>query len=469
MSLPRHKDPGQEGTYCVKATKSRPALKVTADGKGVASNVGTRLLAEMADNSGLTDALSEALAPMCKRRRRHDPGRVIADLAVTVASGGDALSHLVALRNQPGVFGAVASVPTAFRVVDAIDDTLLARVRAARATVRRGVWAAGLNPVTERGYVTLDFDATLLDAHSDKEQAAPTYKKGFGFFPLGAWLDNTAEALAAILRPGNAGANTASDHVGVLEEALAQLPVRPRGLDPLNGVPMLARADSAGATHDFLDALRAKGIEFSVGADITEAVRLAILDVPKTAWVEAVDQDYELREGAQVAELSELLDLSRWPAGTRAIVRREEPHAGAHFTLFDPEGWRYQVFLTDSPDGDLAYLEARHRGHARVEDRIRCAKDTGLRNLPFFEFANNAVWVEVVLIAADLIAWTQGLCLKGKLAKAEPKALRFMLLQVAGRLVRGGGAVNLRVQEDWPWAADLARAFATLRGLAFAT
>jgi hypothetical protein len=371
-------------------------LKVTADGKGVASNVGTRLLAEMADNAGLTDALSEALAPMCKRRRRHDPGRVIADLAVTIASGGDALSHLVALRNQPAVFGAVASVPTAFRVVDAIDDTLLARVRAARAKVRRGVWAAGLNPVTECGYVTLDFDATLLEAHSDKEQAAPTYKKGFGFFPLGAWLDNTAEALAAILRPGNAGANTASDHMAVLEEALAQLPVRPRGLDPLNGVPMLVRADSAGATHDFLNALRAKGIEFSVGADITEAVRLAILDVPKTAWVEAVDQDYELREGAQVAELTDLLDLSGWPAGTRAIVRREEPHAGAHFTLFDPEGWRYQVFLTDSPDGDLAYLEARHRGHARVEDRIRCAKDTGLRNLPFFEFANNAVWVEVV-------------------------------------------------------------------------
>ena len=147
------------------------------------SNAGNRLLAEMADLSGLTDALSEALAPICKRRRRHDPGRVLVDLAVTIAGGGDALSDLVALRHQPGVFGAVASVPTAFRVVDAIDDKLLAAIRAARATVRKAVWGAGLNPVTEHGYVILDFDATLLDAHSDKEQAAPTYKKGYGFSP----------------------------------------------------------------------------------------------------------------------------------------------------------------------------------------------------------------------------------------------------------------------------------------------
>ena len=453
----------------MKATKWRPALKVTADGKGVVSNAGSRLLAEMADLSGLTDALSEALAPICKRARRHDPGRVLADLAVTIAAGGDALSHLVALRHQPGVFGAVASVPTAFRVVDAIDDALLAAIRAARSSVRKAVWGAGLNPVTERRYVTLDFDATLLDAHSDKQQAAPTYKKTFGFHPIGAWLDNTQEALAAILRPGNAGANTASDHIGALDLALEQLPVKPRGLDPLNGVAMLARADSAGASHDFLKALRAKGIEFSVGFDITEAVRLAILDVAPGAWVEAVDQDYELREGAQVAELTHLLDLSSWPTGTRAIVRREEPHPGAHFTLFDPDGWRYQVFLTDSPDDDLPYLEARHRGHARVEDRIRCGKDTGLRNLPFFEFANNAVWLEVVLIAQDLLAWTQGLCLTGKLAKAEPKALRFMLLHMAGRLVRGGRSVNLRLQEDWPWAGDLVRAFARLRRLSFAT
>src|SRR5256884_1129813 len=183
MGLSRHQDPRQEGTYHVKATKWRPALKVTADGKGLATRAGSRLLAEMADRSGLTDALSEALAPMCKRRRRHDPGKVISDLAVTIAGGGDALANLLGLRLQADVFGAVASVPTAFRVIDAIDDTLLAAMRAARSQGRRLVWGAGLNPITECGYVTLDFDATLLDAHSDKQYAAPTYKKGYGFFP----------------------------------------------------------------------------------------------------------------------------------------------------------------------------------------------------------------------------------------------------------------------------------------------
>src|SRR5207237_10531694 len=140
-----------------------PALKVTADGKGLATHAGSRLLAEMADRSGLTDALSEALAPMCKRRRRHDPGKVISDLAVTIAGGGDALANLLGLRLQADVFGAVASVPTAFRVVDAIDDKLLAAVRAARATVRKAVWGAGLNPVTDHASVILDVHATLLD------------------------------------------------------------------------------------------------------------------------------------------------------------------------------------------------------------------------------------------------------------------------------------------------------------------
>src|SRR5438309_3456929 len=183
MGSPDTSIPRQEGTYLVKPNKQRPPLKVTADGKGVVSHAGSRLLAEMADASGLTDALSEAMAPMCKRARRHDPGRVLVDLAVTLGDGGDALSDLVTLRNQPGVFGAVASVRTAFRVVDSVDGPLLARIRAARASARAAVWGAGLNPVTEHGYVILDFDASLLDAHSDKQQAAPTYKKGYGFFP----------------------------------------------------------------------------------------------------------------------------------------------------------------------------------------------------------------------------------------------------------------------------------------------
>jgi hypothetical protein len=304
-----------------------------------------------------------------------------------------------------------------------------------------------------------------LDAASEKEKAERTYKKGFGFFPLLCFLDATNEALAGILRPGNAGANTAADHIEVLQLALAQLPVVPDGP---NGVAMLVRCDSAGASHEFVDALRERGIEFSVGFPVTEDVRTAIQKLPKKAWSEAIRSDCSEREGAEVAELTGL-DLKSWPTGTRAIVRREEPHPGAQFNLFDPDGWRCQVFICDSTDPDISYLEARHRGHARVEDRIRCAKDTGLRRLPFPEFENNACWVELVLMAQDLLAFTQGLVLKDDLAKAEPKRLRYTVLHTAGRLTISARVTTLHLQKEWPWAKRLAEAFALLRSLTFVT
>jgi hypothetical protein len=229
---------------------------------------------------------------------------------------------------------------------------------------------------------------------------------------------------------------------------------------------MLARADSAGASHEFLDALRARGIEFSVGLPVTETVRLAILALPKKVWVEAIAADGEPRDGAAVAEFTDYLDLTGWPTGTRAIVRREQPHPGAPFNLFDPDGWRHQVLLTDSGDDDLAYLEARHRGHARVEDRIRCAKATGLENLPFHSYADNTAWVELVLVATDLISWTQTLTLQGELAKAEPKRLRYCLLHVAGRISRTGRRNYLRLQRNWRWTNQLTQAFTRLGALA---
>jgi hypothetical protein len=249
---------------------------------------------------------------------------------------------------------------------------------------------------------------------------------------------------------------------------LAQLPVAPKGLDPTDGVAMLARADSAGASHTFVDALVERGIEFSIGMEMRKHLRLAILALPASAWTEAITANCEIREGAQVAELVGL-DLSRWPEGTRAIVRREEPHDGAQFSLFDPDGWRHQVFITNSTDTDITYLEARHRGHARIEDRIRCAKDTGLRNLPFGDFANNACWVELICMAQDLIAFTQALVLDGDMATAEPKRLRYALLHTAGRLTTTSRRTTLRLQSEWPWAAALADAFIKLRSLPLTT
>jgi hypothetical protein len=453
----------------MKVSKRLPALKVTPDGKGVAAHAGSRLLAEMAEATGLTRAMSRAMAPTIVRRRRHDPGQVLVDLAVTIADGGDCLSDLAVLRNQPALFGAVASTPTASRVVDSVDAERLGAIRAARAQARMAAWAAGLDPTSKVNPLIFDFDATLVDSHSEKENAAPTYKHGFGFQPLLCYLDATGEALAGILRPGNASPFDAADHVALLELALAQLPVRSDGEDPGGGVAMLVRADSAGASHVFVEALRKRGIEFSIGFQMHEEVRLAICDLAESVWMEAMDRDLEPRDEAQVAELTEWVDLSGWPRGTRMIVRRELPHPGATFNLFDPLGFRHQVFICDSADPDIAYLEARQRGHARVEDRIRCAKDTGLRNLPFPAFENNACWVELVLMAQDLMAFVQGLALDEDMANVEPKRLRYTLLHVAGRITTTGRMSTLHLQCEWPWARQLVDAFAKVRMLSFVT
>jgi Transposase DDE domain group 1 len=314
-----------------------------------------------------------------------------------------------------------------------------------------------------KGELVMDFDATLITAHSEKEQAAGNYKHGFGFHPLLCYLDNTDETLAGILRPGNAAAHTPADHLTVLDASLVQLPP-PR---PRERRRILGRADSAGATHGFINALRERGIRFSVGFNLTAAVRTAVLEMPAAAWVTAARQDGEDRDGADVCELTDL-DLSGWPEGTRAICRREEPHPGAQLTFTDINRYRFQVFITDQDDQDIAYLEARHRGHARVEDRIRCGKDTGMRNLPFHGLAENAAWLALVLIAQDLLAWTQKLCLRGEAQRWEPKRLRYRLLHIAGRLARSGRRTTLRLQASWPWVDELLSAFTRLRALSAA-
>lgn len=446
----------------VQRNSQHPKVKVTADGSGVAAHCGSLLIAELADRIGLTDGLSVAMTPTRQRSSAHDPGRVLVDVAVMLADGGTHVSDLRVLRNQPDLFGLVASDATAWRIIDSVDAAVTAQIATARADARKRAWAAGTRPA----WIVLDFDATLIDAHSDKQGAAPTYKKGFGLHPLGCFLDGSNEMLAAILRPGNAGSNTASDHVTVLEAALTQLPVAPKGIDPVDGEWMLARADSAGCTHGFLDALRDRGIEFSVGFSLTEDVRTAVLGLPESVWLEAINSDgTDIRDGAWVAEITDRLDLSGWPAGSRVIVRRERPHPGAQLTFTDIDGHRFQAFLTDSPDPQLDYLEARHRGHARVEDRIRNAKNCGLRSLPSNDYTWNQAWLQLVMIATDLLAWTQSLCLDGDLAAAEPKRLRYTLLHCAGRLVRRSRQTILRLQANWPWANALAAAFARLRAL----
>ncbi len=289
------------------------------------------------------------------------------------------------------------------------------------------------------------------------------------------FLDETEEALAGMLRPGNAGANNALDHEVLLDRAISQLPEQwRRGHRPGDEIelvvhPVLVRSDSAGASHDFVDACAERNIEVSIGMAIDARVREALLLVQEEDWVQAIETNGEFRDGAWVTELTGLIDLSAWGDGVRLICRRERPHPGAQLSLFDTlEGYRHQCFLTTTP-GDIATLELRHRGHARVEDRIRAAKDMGLRNLPFRDVASNEAWVELVLAAMDLVAWTKSLCLEGELRRAEPKRLRFALLHVAARVVRTGRRIVLRLQRAWPWVDELAAGFARVRQLGRAT
>lgn len=438
-------------------------VEVTADGEGIVSHAGAALLAETADRIGLMDALSEGLAPMRERRGAHDPGRVVRDLAVMLASGGEHLSDLRAVRDQEPLFGAVASDATAWRTVEAIahDPELMSALRSARREAREGAWTAGAKP---EGPLFIDLDPTLIEAGSEKEGAAPTFKKGFGFHPMLAFLDRPADAcggepLAGLLRPGNAASNTVADQIEVAEEALEQLPA-----DLAADSEIVLRFDSAGATHGLLDWAREGDIRFSVGFDLTAPVRQAIARIPDQRWVSALAQDGSARENGEVCEATDLIDLSGWPEGSRLIVRRERPHPGAQLSFTDADGHRFQAILTDR-EGEAAHLEREHRARARCEDRIRCAKAMGLELLPFGDFAMNAVWMELVLIAQALVAWIDILLLRGELSGLEPKRLRYRALHTAGRLAFHARRATLRLERRWPWAEELAAAFARLREL----
>ena len=464
----------------MQATTTRPRISATADGEGVVSHAGSRLLADVADRATLSGQLAEALAGLRRPRARHDPGRVLVDMAVAVADGASTISDVAVLADQAALFGAVASDSTCWRLLDQLDRPWLGAVASARAAAREVVWAqrgeltgAPFPPAHAAGQelpgLVIDLDASVVVCHSEKELAAPTFKRSFGYHPMLAFCDNTGEFLAATLRRGNAGSNTAADHIEVLDAALAQLPDQHR-----HGTPILIRADTAGCTRGFLAHVRrlredAVSCEFSVGWAITSTERAAIGAIPKMVWADAIDADGGRRDGAGLAEITHVLParaLTGYPSGIRVLVRRERPHPGAQLDAFEEsDGWRYTAFATDTRFGQLAHLDARHRAHARVEDRIRTAKDTGLDHFPSRSFAINQAWLTVVMLAVDLIAWTQHLLLHGDLAKAEPKTLRYRLLHVAARLTRGQRRLWLRIQRSWPWAHDLAAAFARLATL----
>ncbi|KZS56177.1 IS1380 family transposase [Mycobacterium ostraviense] len=452
-------------------------VKVSADGRGVVSHAGMGLLRELADQTGLSAQVTAVLADTYKGPWIHAPGAVFADLAAAVADGADCIDGVGQLcGDREHVFGPKASTTTMWRLVDErIDAVHLPKVRAARAAARAAAWAAGAAPPAGRP-LCIDVDATLVIDHSDnKAQAAPTWKKSFGHHPLLAFLDRPeiagGEALAGLLRAGNAGSNTAADHITVLEQALASLPAdwRPGPHNP--GAPaVVVRSDSAGATHKFARACRDRGVGFSFGFPVDARV----WDAADTlnlgnGWYPAIEASGEIRDGAWVAEATGLVDLSAWPAGTRLVLRKERPHPGAQLRFTDIDGMRVTAFITDTVPGavpgQLAGLELRHRQHARVEDRIREAKAAGLGNLPCHDFQSNAAWLEIVLAAADLVAWTQliGFTDAPKLARCEITAFRYRVLHVAARITRGARQLRLRIDATWRWAGAIATAWQRIR------
>jgi Transposase DDE domain group 1 len=451
-------------------TVRRPKIVVSDDGNGIVSQAGALLLTETARILGLGAGLSAGLVRWRPPRAVHDPGKTVLDLAVAVALGGDCLADAGVLRAEPELFGPVASDPVISRLIGRLAadaPAALKAIRAARAGARQRAWARAGHaaPGSGGGLITADIDATLVTAHSDKQQAAPTWKKTYGFHPLTVFADHGAggsgEPLAIMLRPGNAGSNTAADHITAAKLALAQLPQQARKR-------VLVRADSAGGTHDFLTWLTvpSRRLTYSVGFTITEDAGEAILKIPARAWTPAYDGDGQVRDGAWVAELTGLLDLSSWPKGMRVIVRKERPHPGAQLRFTDIDGHRFTAFATSTRIGQLADLELRHRRRARCEDRIRNAKDTGLRNLPLHGFDQNQVWCEIVALACELLAWVAMLALTGTARRWEPKRLRLRLFSAAGRIVRGSRRLRLRLSARWPWSRDITAAISRLQTLA---
>lgn len=450
----------------------RPHVDVTA--VPAVGQAGGVLLTETVRATGLAAELSSALAPWRKQFARHDPGKILTDLALMLAVGGDCLADVATLRAEPDVYGPVASDPTISRLLATLAGDVEAAenaISAARRRARRNSWAlagdhAPAAGITAKSPLIIDLDASLVTSHSEKENARPTFKKGFGFHPLLAFVDHgdggSGEMLACLLRPGNAGSNTAADHKSVIAEALDQV-----GMGSRPGRKVLVRIDGAGGTKKTLQELVKRRVSYSVGFTLPQNTSELFGLIPKHVWEPAYNSDGEIREGADVAELTGLLDLEKdWPVGMRVIVRRERPHPGAQLRFDDVDGYRLTAFATNTTQGQLADLEVRHRRRARCEDRIRVAKDMGLRNLPLVSFAQNRIWCQIVALASELTAWMGLLGYPGQPArKWEPKRLRHRLFQVPASLARHARQLVLHLSDRSIWAGIIQTGHARLAQL----
>jgi hypothetical protein len=450
-------------------------LSVAPDAEGLIGHAGAVLLRKLADQCGLTSALGAALGRAGKFPL-IDRGMALVSMAVAIALGAASMSDIAVLAHQEPVFGAAPSDTTVRRTLELADPAALDKIARARAAVRAHVWSlicatpAGFPWLAIAGkllagWLVIDMDATLITAHSDKQGAAPTWKKGFGFHPLGAWAANTRECLAMLLRPGNAGSNTFADHRDVLAAAIRQIPARFRR-------KILVRVDGAGASHDLIAHLLSLSsprriLLFTCGWMITAADEDAIRQVPVSAWKPGTGQDGTAEEDKDVAEITGLMTRAgNWPDGLRWICRRVKPSRRHRRNLTDYEkktGWKYSITCTNIPDSGIPgvpgshhpqYIDVVHREHAVVETGgVRTAKAMGLRNLPSKTWVVNCGWVLAANLAADLAAWCRLLGLHDcdDLKDAEPDTLRYRLLSLPARLVRHARARVLKISRTWPW------------------
>jgi hypothetical protein len=447
----------------VKITGLYPRLRVDTSATAAVGQAGGVLLTRTVTATGLDRFLSAALARWRKPLAIHDPGKIITDLALSLALGGDCLADLAVLRAEPGVYGWVASDPTVSRAIATLAadaPAVLKAIDTARAAARHQAWQLAGEHAPDHGSdakqpLVIDLDATLVTSHSEKEHAAPTFKRGFGFHPLCAFVDHgpdgTGEALAILLRPGNAGSNTASDHIDVVKAALAQLPGQRPG--HRLGRKVLIRTDGAGGTKALIGWLTGRRLSYSVGFTLPANTPDLLAKIPDRAWTSAYDAHDQVRDGAWVAELTGLMELGSWPAGMRVIVRKERPHPGAQLRFDDVDGMRITAFVTNTSRGQLPDLELRHRRRARCEDRIRIAKETGLTNLPLHGFAANQIWCAIVTLASDLLAWMGMLALTSHDARRwEPKRLRLRLFTIPAAIAHTARRVILHLSDRAPWA-----------------
>jgi len=460
------------------ATSTRN-VSVEAGGTQVVGHVGLHALGSFADRLGVPTVLSDAVGWDGPGVPVHDRGRVLSHVMLMLAGGGESCADIETLGSQDRLFGQVASDTTVYRTfTGTLTADTVTRARRAMAEIRSEVWRR--TTVTDGGGpVILDVDATLVEIHSEnKHGAAPHFKRGFGFHPLFCFADATGDVLSGMLRAGNATANDTRDLLSVVDDAICQLPPdiaaghRQGDDEDLAEHRVVVRSDSAGGTHVFTAGLRARNIGFHVVARSQTAVSAAIMIANEDPgrWTPAVDQDGNQAKTtddgrqAAVCEVTDLVDMTGWPEGTRLIIRRQPHHPGAQTTLLPDLEYRFWGHYTDC-DGDPVELDRQMRAHAHVEDHIQRLKDTGLQRFPFTDWEANQAWLQTIMWAADLTRWFQLLCLTGPLAKAKPRRLRWTLWHAPARIIRTARRDVVRILDGWPTTDQIVAAYRAIAAL----